>query len=151
MKGKIISLIVIMLFLSLSFSTLAYAETEEENKPYKSLHIAAFGSSFLIGIRRVGFVMTNCGETSLHNVSWSFTVKQTEGNETVFSHMDITEEFQPDLSTIFSVNLPPDVGYLELIATATCADLQSDISNTITVYQLGPICLGRSFLFSTPY
>jgi hypothetical protein len=151
LRKKIFTLLLCTLFLSISLSTLAYAETEKETNTSESIHIAAFGSSVLIGIRRVGCMISNTGETSLHNVSWSFTVKRTENNETVFTHTDIKKEFPPEMSTIFSVNLPFDVGFLELTATATCSDLQYDASNTITVYQVGPICLGRIFLLSSLY
>jgi hypothetical protein len=149
MKEKLISIMVITLFLILSVSSIAYAE--KQTTPSEELHIASFGSSLLIGIRRVGFVMSNTGENTLHDVSWTFTVTRSETNEIIFTDQDTVEEFTPDLSTIFSVHLPNDVGYLDLTATATCSELESETSDTLTVFQLGPFCIGRTFLFSTPY
>ena len=151
MKEKMISVLVIMLFLIIGFSSVVYANAEKTIMQNEEIHIAAFGSSMLIGIRRVGFVMSNTGESTFNDVSWTFTVKRTETEEIIFTDDDIVEEFTPDLSTIFSVHLPNDIGYLELNATASCSDLEYDVSNTITVFQLGPFCLGRSFLFSTPF
>lgn len=151
MKEKMFSLFVIVLFLSTFVSSLAYAETKTETSSSDEIHIATFGSSILIGIRRVGFVMTNIGENKFNDVSWTFTATRTEDNEIVYLHSDIAEDFPPDLSTIFSVHLPNDIGYLELTATATCSELENELSNTITVFQLGPICMGRSFLFCTPF
>jgi len=151
MKEKMISLVVITLFLTIGFSSAVYAETEKETIQNEDIGIAAFGSSVLIGIRRVGFVMSNNGENTFNDVSWTFTVKRTEDDETIFTHTDVTEEFTPDLSTIFSVHLPNDVGYLELTATASCAEFESEVSDILTVFQLGPICLGRTFLMNTPW
>ena len=62
MKEKMFSLFVIVLFLSTFVSSLAYAEIKTETSSSDEIHIATFGSSILIGIRRVGFVMTNIGE-----------------------------------------------------------------------------------------
>ncbi len=151
MKEKMISVVVIMLFLIIGFSSVVYANAEKTIMQNEEIHIAAFGSSMLIGIRRVGFVMSNTGESTFNDVSWTFTVKRTETEDIIFTDDDIVEEFTPDLSTIFSVHLPNDIGYLDLTATASCSDLEYDVSNTITVFQLGPFCLGRSFLFSTPF
>ena len=151
MKEKMISTLIIMLFLSISISLVAYAEKEKTIIPSEEIHIASFGSSILIGVRRVGFVMTNIGENTYSDISWTFTATRTEDNEIVYSHTDITEDFPPDLSTIFSVHLPNDIGYLKLTATATCTELENELSNTITVFQIGPVCIGRSFVFSTPF
>lgn len=145
---KMISMIVVMLFFTISISSEAINETEKEIVSNEEIHIAAFGSSLLIGISRVGFVMTNTGDDTFSDVSWSFSVTRTEDDEIIFTQSDVSEEFTPDLSTIFSVHLPFDVGYLRLTATASCTELESDVSDTITVFQLGPIFIGRSFLFS---
>lgn len=151
MKEKLISLVVVMLFLTICFSSTAFAEIEKESIQNEDIGIAAFGSSILIGLRRVGFVMSNNGDHTYSDVSWTFTVKSTEDDETIFTQTDVTEEFTPDLSTIFSVHLPNDVGYLELTATASCAEFDSELSDTLTVFQLGPICMGRTFLMNTPW
>jgi hypothetical protein len=105
----------------------------------------------LIGLRRVGFVMSNTGEHTYTDITWTFTAKQKENDEIVFTYTDVSEEFTPDLSTIFSVHLPNDIGYLELTTTASCAEFDSDISDTLTVFQLGPICIGRTFLLSSSF
>lgn len=151
MKQKLISMLVIALFLTISISSIANAKTKEETIPIEDVHLAAFGSSMLIGLRRVGFVMSNIGEHTYTDITWTFTAKQTENDEIVFTHSDVTEEFTPDLSTIFSVHLPFNVGLLDLTATASCSEFESDLSNTITVFQLGPLCLGRTFLLSSSF
>ena len=151
MKEKLITFFVIILFLTISISSVASAETEKEMITNEDLHIAAFGSSMLIGIRRVGFVLNNIGEQTLTDVSWSFTVTSTDSEEVIFSDDDIIEEFSPDMSTIFSVNLHNDVGFIKLTATASCSEIESEVTNTLTVFQLGPIYLGRTFFFSIPY
>ncbi|HMA83229.1 MAG TPA: hypothetical protein VKP59_03275 [Candidatus Thermoplasmatota archaeon] len=151
MKQKLISMLVIMLFLTISISSVAYAGPEEEIIPTEDIHLAAFGSSMLIGLRRVGFVMSNTGEHTYTDITWTFTAKQKENDEIVFTYTDVSEEFTPDLSTIFSVHLPFNVGLLDLTATASCADFDSDISDTLTVFQLGPICIGRTFLLSSSF
>jgi len=151
MKEKIVTLLMIMLFLSLSISSVAFAEKEKDIMPSEEIHISPFGSSMLIGIRRVGFVMTNIGEDTYSDVSWTFTATRIENHEIVYSHSDITEDFPPELSTIFSVHLNNDIGYLEITASATCDDFENEHSDTITVFQIGPVCIGKTFLFSMPF
>ena len=140
-----------MLFLTISISSIAYAGPEEEIIPTEEIHIAAFGSSMLIGLRRVGFVMGNTGEHTYTDIAWTFTAVRTETDEIVFTDTDVTEEFTPDLFTIFSVHLPNDIGYIDLTVTASCSEFETDLSNTITVLQLGPICIGRTFLLSSSF
>jgi len=151
MRKKIITILIIMLFLSISISSVAYAEKKKTVIPSEEIYISPFGSSILIGVRRVGLVMTNIGENTYSDVSWTFTATRTEDNEIVYSHTGIAEDLPPDLSTIFSVHLPNDIGYLKLTATATCSELENELSNAITVFQIGPVCIGRSFFFCTPF
>jgi hypothetical protein len=151
MNEKIVTLLMIMLFFSITFSSVAFAEQEKDITPREEIHISPFGSSMLIGIRRVGFVMTNIGEDTYSDISWTFTATRIEDHEIVYSYTDITEDFPPDLSTIFSVQLNNDIGYLELTATATCSEFENEHSDTITVFQIGPVCIGKTFLLSTPF
>jgi hypothetical protein len=146
-KQKIIVCMICLIVTSLSLSSVIPAKPEEDLGTEESLHVGLFGSSLLVGLRRVGCVITNPGEDALHNVHWMFTIKDVDMDIFIFAYDDYVETLDPQISFIFSIDQLNDIGFVEITATANCFQT-GEVTESKIMLQLGPFFIGPPFLFA---
>ena len=147
MKQKIIISIICIIVVAVGFSTMIPVQAKEHLEAADSLNVSVFGSSVLIGLRRVGCVITNPGENMLNDVNWMFTVKERDSDIILYYHDDYAETMGPELSIIFSVDLGNDFGLVEITATANCSQT-GEVTDAKMMLHLGPFFIGPPFILS---
>lgn len=147
MKQKNIVCMICLIVVSLLLPSVISAKPMEDLGAEESLHVGVFGSSMLVGLRRVGCVITNPGENVLHNVHWMFTIKDVDMDIFIFAYDDYVETLDPQISFIFSIDQLNDIGFVEITATANCSQT-GEVTESKIMLQLGPFFIGPPFLFA---
>ena len=147
MKRKIIVGLICVIVVSVGVSSVLSAQIEESLETEESLHVGVFGSSMLIGLRRVGCLMTNPGENTLHDVHWVFSIKEADSDDVLFTYDDYTETLDPSMSIIFSTGQVNDIGFVEITATVNCSQT-GEITDSKMMFQLGPFFIGPTFFLA---
>jgi len=147
MKRKIIVGLICVIVVSVGVSSVLSAQIEESLETEESLHVGVFGSSMLIGLRRVGCLITNPGENTLHDVHWVFSIKEADSDDVLFTYDDYTETLDPSMSIIFSTGQVNDIGFVEITATVNCSQT-GEITDSKMMLQLGPFFIGPTFFLA---
>ena len=147
MKRNMIVGMICFIVVSVGLSSVISAQTEESLETEESLHVGVFGSSMLIGLRRVGCLITNPGEDTLNDVHWMFTVRDVNSDIFLFAYDDYAEVLDPSMSIIFSTDQVNDIGFVEITATVNCSQT-GEITDSKMMFQLGPFFIGPPFLLA---
>jgi hypothetical protein len=147
MKRKMIVGAICFILASVGLSSVISAQAEESLENEESLHVGVFGSSMLIGLRRVGCLITNPGENTLHDVHWVFSIREVDSDVLIFTYDEYAEELDPSMSIIFSTDQVNDIGFVEITATVNCSQT-GEITDSKMMFQLGPFFIGSPFLLA---
>ena len=147
MKQKIIVCMVCSIVLSISISSIIPAKPEERLETEESLHVGVFGSSLLIGVRRVGCLITNSGEDELYDVHWMFMIKDIKKDLFIFAYDDYIETLEREISIVFSTIQFNNKGFVEITATVNCSQT-GEVTDSKTMLQLGSFFIGPPFILA---
>jgi hypothetical protein len=147
MKQKIIVCITGLIIFSISISSIIPAKPEEHFETEGSLQVSVFGSSALIGLRRVGCLITNYGEDALYDVHWSFKIKDVDTDLLIYVYDDDVEVLDPEMSIVFSTIQVNDIRLVEILATVNCTQT-GEITDMCKMFHLGPFFIGPPFILA---
>ena len=136
-----------ILLSTIGFSLIGSAEPMNDVNAEDDLKLSLFGYSVVLGPRSVGFILNNIGDSTIEDISWSFSTHNDAEDGFNMEISDVIDEIGPGESTIFSIKLESDFGIIDLKASANCSQT-GEMSDSIKIFQLGPLSIGRPFALS---
>jgi len=142
---------IIMLMMTTITALSVQTDAEQTVSTNAEMQVTLFGASFITGIRQVGFSLRNAGgnpnDETIHDISWTFTVKSIADDSIDFSYLDEVESMAYNEESQFLTNAISGSGPVTLSISASSSNPE-EVSKTIKGYQIGPITLSQNFFLS---
>ena len=144
-KIKILTIILIILFISTSYTVTATKEKKSINETV--LQVGVFGAS-LLGLRQTGFIINNNGDEPINDIQYSFSVKSISNNNINFSYSGNLDPLKVNSVYLNTFRNQDSSFGLVIISISVTSSNAGEATETTYGFQIGHIIISKTYLLA---